>query len=171
MCDNPNEKTTDLKSTAEQISDKAKQPNKSCLIFKFFSIINTFLYNLHLYNTKGEALFKLAAFFISWYVGVCLQSVPVSYFLFSASIIMEYAIKLVTTHKFVPKILPLILVMSNVVICAVSAGQTFHKIDVVSGQECWERITMIIIFADTLCALIFEPPESSKIESNIAKRG
>ena len=77
-----------------------------------------FIYNMHLYDSKGEALFKAFLITISWVGGVNMVTLPdkitvsiaASLFLFSAALIMEYAVRLVVTEKIATRILPFVIV-------------------------------------------------------------
>ena len=153
------------------MSDKKHNHNETRLT-KIINKTVYIIYHIHLYDTKGEALFKIIAFLISWYVGVFLQSSTASYFLFSISIITEYAIKLVTANRFVPKIWPLFLVIINVIVLVISSGLFYKKEgNALQIQESLEIVTVSIILIDAMAMLIIEPPQSNRIECNIASRG
>lgn len=175
MCENQNQTvnaTLQKNAGEETTSVRATSSETDNWFMKILWAIFGFIFSVHLYNSKGEALFKLVALLVSWIVGVLLQSTTVAYYLFSISIIMEYAVQLVFAHRFVTKILPLILVVSNVIVFAIASGRLYlQKEDAIQIQVILEIIAVSFIFADTLATLIFEPPESSRVESNIARRG
>lgn len=127
-----------------------------------------YLYMLHLYNSKAEALFKAGVISVSWVGGFWSEVSATAYYLFSIAIIMEYVVQLVTAEKFVPKILPLILILNNVVVFLTATGQLLsQKKDAYSFQYVLEIITMIVIWVDMLTMVLIEQPDECKIETSL----
>ena len=126
------------------------------------------IYRLHLYTTKSEALFKAGALLISWFGGVWHQTTSAAYYLFSIAIIMEYAIQLIQAKKFIPKLLPAILVISNLVVWGFATGQLIQNTATTfKFQFAFEVITIFVIGIDAVLTLLIEPPEECKIETNL----
>lgn len=122
---------------------------------------------LHLYDLKGESLFKSIGLWISWGGGVYNQNFASAYFLFSSAIIMEYAVQLVLARKILPKILPLILVLSNSAIFVLSCIQLINKIESTNSIQFFIELgSLIVITFDTILVLILESP--NHIEANIS---
>lgn len=139
---------------------------------KILHTVSYHIYLLHLYTSKGEALFKAAILGVSWGGGVYLQKTVAAYYFFSISIIMEYAIQLIKAKEFFPKLLPLILVVSNIIVFIFSSSKLAnHESSPGTFQYYIELITIIIVGADALITLIIEPPEECKIEANIRTSG
>ncbi len=141
---------------------------------KYSNTILTVIYNLHLYSTKGEALFKACALLISWGVGVWKQDATVAYFLFSMSIVVEYAIQLIRSKKgdYLQRVFPFILVISNSIVYIFSLSQMSHNINTISGfEEVLAIITVTIISFDMLCTLLLDVPEKCTAEAKISQLG
>ena len=147
------------------MSKKQKQENFSN-INKFFCKIADCINMLHLYTTKGEALFKSVVITISWAGGVYNQDTPIAYYLFSISIIMEYVIQLVQAKKFFPKFLPILLVVSNIAVFILSTVQILHGDGNFNWQITIEILTIIIIAADAIVTLLIEP-SNNNIETSL----
>ena len=122
----------------------------------------------HLYTTKGEALFKAAALLLSYFGGVWHQNTPVAYYLFSFAIIMEYSVQLIRAKRFIPKVLPCFLTVSNLVVLGFSFGQILQAGNPTSTQNRVEIITLCVIGIDAIATILFEQPEKFMIESNIS---
>ena len=77
--------------------------------------------SIHLYQSKGESCFKIAAISFSWRWSVFMEEIPcqitremgIALHLFSLALIMEYIMRLIGTKKFIPKILPGLLCVFN----------------------------------------------------------
>lgn len=136
-----------------------------------------FVYDIHLYDTKGEALFKAFIIAFSWIGAVYMDSLPdeisvliaANLFLFSASLVMEYAMKLVTTENIVPRILPSVIVITSG-LCAVAAFSELLGKSFCIQWECIYKITavltMIIVFDVAIQAVSNYVPKQ-KIEENL----
>ena len=124
----------------------------------------------HLYTTKSEALFKAFQITVSWVGGLGTTPGPTAYYLFSLSIIMEYAVQLVLARKIIPKALPFILTFSNIVValCAFSQLVT-HQEATFPFQFYIEISTLIIIWTDATTILLIENPDEYDIENDIQK--
>lgn len=134
--------------------------------------IGEYIYRLHLYTSKGEALFKAIVLALSWFGGVYHQKSAVAYYIFSISIIMEYAVQLVRAKKFLPKLLPIILITSNAITFVYAAGKLLNETDVIHNfQVIVEQATIFIIGFDAFLTLLIEPPESSKVENTVSQHG
>lgn len=131
-----------------------------------------YLYKSHLYTSKGEALFKAFILSISWVGGFWSNISATAYYLFSIAIIMEYAVQLITAEKFVPKILPFVLIMCNAIVALTSTGQLFnHATETFPFQYIIEIVTMAIIWIDTITILMIEKPEECQIEDSLSRCG
>lgn len=148
------------------MSKKKEHKKKKCNIKNFLDKIVICINTFHLYTTKSEALFKAAIIAISWSGGVWKQDTPLAYYLFSISIIMEYAIQLVKAKKIIPKLLPIVLIISNLVVLVLSTNQILYNSDTYDFQYWIELITIIIIGADAIITLLIEPP-GDKIEASL----
>jgi len=138
------------------------------IIKKVLNFIVYQIYRLHLYDSKGEAFLKAFIITLSWKIGVVYHIDVVAYFLFSMAIIMEYIVQLLCARELIPKILPLILVISNAFIAIVTSSQDGF---VYPLYKYIEAITIAIIVIDAVVMIILEPPESQRIESTISKCG
>lgn len=131
-----------------------------------------YLYLSHLYNSKGEALFKAAVISISWVGGFYSKVSSTAYYLFSIAIVMEYAVQLVSAKEFAPKAVPAVLVLSNVAVFIVATGQLINRAsDTFVFQYVVEIGTMIVIWIDTISSLLIEQPEECKIETTLGQCG
>ncbi len=131
-----------------------------------------FIFKLHLYTSKGEALFKATVLAVSWGGGVWHQNTAAAYYLFSISIIMEYAIQLVRAKQFIPKLLPMFLIVSDIIVLVIATGQVIQRdTGIYPFQFYVEVVTLAVIGIDAVMTLLIEPPESYKIEANISGRG
>lgn len=131
-----------------------------------------YIYSAHLYNSKAEALFKAVAISVSWVGGFWNAASTTAYYLFSMAIIMEYAVQVVTTKKIVPKILPFLLIMSNLAVFLASTGQLLNaKSGIFEFQYGIEIFTMVIIWIDTMLTVLVEPPAEGKVETSLSQRG
>lgn len=143
--------------------------------------IKTWLWHLiddsHLYKNKGEALFKSIVIGASWGGALLFNNNPdmntevcAAFYFFSLSIIMEYAVALVNAKKFVKKILPLFLVLTNCFVFIVSliliCGKTINGITYDTLFEI-TKYPIIIIIIDMILTLIIEPPEDTYTENNL----
>lgn len=124
-------------------------------------------YSLHLYPTKGEAFAKAILITISWIGGVHSANPLVAscFFLFSLSIVMEYCVKLVTSEKLIPKILPFILIGLNLLVCFFSFKDLFSvttDVSFLSTKNIVLKVTLGILWADTFAMLLIEEPATPK---------
>ena len=139
---------------------------------KSFSEFVRIIYELHLYESKGESLFKTFAFAISWGVGLYWQSLPVSYYLFSITIIMEFLFKLICQKKFLPKVLPFLFVISNLFVFILSTIEILGNSSKIHTIEFTiELIACILVSVDMALTLLIETPEDAKIESTVSRCG
>ena len=131
-----------------------------------------YFYKCHLYTSKAEALFKACIISVSW-VGAFWNDVnATAYYLFSIAIIMEYAVQLIKSEEFIPKILPCILTISNVFVALISSGQLFSNETETYWIQCRiEMITMLIVWLDTVIILLIEKPKEYKIEDALGQCG
>lgn len=140
-----------------------------------------YLYKSHLYTSKAEALFKASILSISWVGGFWSDSwvgefwgniSATAYYLFSIAIIMEYAVQLIIAEKFVPKILPLVLIICNIIVALTSTGQLFnHATETFLFQYIIEIVTMVIIWIDAIIILMIEKPKECQIEDSLSRCG
>ena len=131
-----------------------------------------YLYRSHLYQSKGEALFKAFILSLSWVGGFWRDTSVTAYYLFSIAIIMEYAVQLITAKKFTPKILPFILIFSNALVALASSGQLFNgATETFRFQYIVEVATMVIVWIDAISTLMIEKPEECKIEDSLSRCG
>lgn len=131
-----------------------------------------YIYELHLYTSKGEALFKAIALAVSWGGGVWHQDTAAAYYLFSIAIIMEYAVQLIRAKRFMPKVLPIILIISNAFVLVFSTGQVIQQETLTYPFQFYvEVVTIILIGLDALIILLVEPPDECKIETQLSTRG
>lgn len=126
----------------------------------------------HLYNSKGEALFKAAVLSISWVGGFCSTVSATAYYLFSIAIIMEYVVQLVVAKEIAPKLLPITLVLSNLAVFLAATGQLLSgKNETFSFQYVIEIITMFFIWIDAISTVLIEQPDECKIEASLSQCG
>ncbi|MCM1235693.1 MAG: hypothetical protein NC489_36830 [Ruminococcus flavefaciens] len=131
-----------------------------------------YIYELHLYTSKGEALFKAIALAVSWGGGVWKQDTAAAYYLFSIAIIMEYAVQLIRANRFMPKVLPMILIVSNALVLAFSTGQVIQQeTEVFPFQFYVEIVTIALVGLDALITLLIEPPDECRIETKLSTCG
>lgn len=131
-----------------------------------------YLYKSHLYTSKAEALFKAFILSVSWVGGFWSNISATAYYLFSIAIIMEYAVQLITAEKFVPKILPFVLILCNIIVALTSTGQLFnHTTETFLFQYIIEIVTMVIIWIDTITIVMIEKPEECQIEDSLSQCG
>jgi len=126
------------------------------------------IYQMHLYDTSGEAAFKGAGLIITWcgtfliYMinGDIIEQDVILYF--AMSIVLEYAVQFVSErNKAKPKqILPGVLTISNLIIyvsALLQMKEPFKKVIVVEfvyfAQLFVSFITMVIIFFDVLTTI------------------
>lgn len=152
-----------------------KQKDKENRIVKIeraYTFWNNF-YALHLYPSKGEAFSKAALITVSFVGGVYAANPLVAscFLLFSLSIVMEYCIKLITSKEIIPKILPFILIILNLIVFFFSSADLFKSATSVSHQPLKNIIlfvTLGIIWLDSFAMLLFERPDiPNPIESNL----
>lgn len=131
-----------------------------------------YIYELHLYSSKGEALFKAIALAVSWGGGVWHQDTAAAYYLFSIAIIMEYVVQLIKAKRFVPKVLPIILIISNTIVLVFATGQVIQQESMTFPFQFYvEVVTIILIGFDAMIMLLIEPPDECKIETNLSTCG
>ena len=136
-----------------------------------------FLYDMHLYKTKGEGLFKAAVISFSWVGGVHLKQLPstisisiaTSLFLFSVAIIMEYAVGIVRAEKIAAKIFPIIIVIISFFISFVTFGNLTNRPFSVELSLLYAGtiVLQVIIWLDVLIYLLIGKPRVKGIEENL----
>lgn len=152
------------------MSGRKSNPNKG----KFWSNFQS----IHIYNTKAESIFKSVIITISWIGGVYLSEEPemitkeigAMFYLFALALIMEYLLKLITSKKIIPKVIPFCLCASNTLTVlwtsAIFFGKPFPYI-----QYChlyWISIISLgIIWFDVITMILIEPSEEAKIENTL----
>lgn len=143
--------------------------------------IKTWLWHViddsHLYKSKGEALFKSIAIGASWGGALFFNhnqdmntEVCAAFYFFSLSIIMEYAVGLVSTKKFIKKLWPLLLVLTNAFVFIISIILLSGRPIVWITYDTLFKITkypIIIVIVDMILTLIIEPPEDTYTENNL----
>lgn len=139
------------------------------------------IYNMHLYDTKGEALFKAFLITISWVGGVNMVTLPdnititlaASLFLFSAALIMEYAVKLVVTEKIVARILPLVIVGVSGICVIATFGMLVDKPLKLDLQDVYNMtiFPQWVIWFDVVVQLMINKPSDKKIETILKEVG
>ena len=133
------------------------------------------IYDLHLYDIKGEGLFKTILITFSWVGGVKMNSlegnitvsVATNLFLFSIALIMEYAVKLVMTETFLTKLLPSLIIFLNC-ICVIATFAELVDKSFGIKFECLYNMTIasqVIIWVDVIAQLIIPQPVGQKIET------
>lgn len=143
--------------------ERKKKPEKLEKAYKFWKGF----YLLHLYPTKGEALAKAALITVSCIGGVYSANPLVAscFLLFSLSIVMEYCVKLVTSESLIPKILPLILIGLNLLVCFFSFKDLFAattSVSFLTYKNIILAVTLGILWADTFAMLLIEEPATPK---------
>ena len=142
---------------------------------KFWKIIH----DMHLYDIKGEGLFKAILITFSWIGGVNMETLPetisvsiaTSLFLFSAALIMEYTIRLVVTEKVATKILPLIVVGISFVCGSATFGELVNRPLKIVLEYLYNMtiIPQCIIWFDVILQLMLNKPNDKKIETILKK--
>lgn len=136
-----------------------------------------FISDMHLYDTRMEALFKVAVIVVSWYGGVQMAKQPdetfapvaASLFLFSLSLIMEYAVRLVVKKKIATRILPFLIFALSLYCAAVafgkmtenSAGPNLTKLYGIAG------IPLILICVDVAVYVLLGDNKTVPIETKL----
>lgn len=136
-----------------------------------------FIHDMHLYDTRVEALFKVAVLALSWYGGVQMTektadiSVPVaaSLFLFSLSLIMEYTVRLVVTKRVATRILPFLIFAVSLYCAATAFGKMTEN---AAGPDLMRlyKITgfpLIIICVDVAVHVLIEDTKTVPIETKL----
>lgn len=122
------------------------------------------LYDMHLYPTKGEALFKTFAIAISWVGGIYVHSTvgADALYLYSIAIIMEYAVQLTRNDTvFRQKFLPGILVVINFITAIFTTGELLGKVPPEAIRDALvvaATISLAIIFVDTMVMVFAKTP-------------
>lgn len=129
--------------------------------------------SLHLYNHKAVSLFKTLMLGVTWFGGVYRQETPAAFYLFSMAILAEYAIQLVAAKKFIPKILPTVLVVANSLVVLFTLNSLIiHETATrswLSGICCG---TVIVVAVDAVFTILIEPPPPPPhIEHRLANSG
>ena len=130
--------------------------------------------NIHLYQTKAEALLKALLITISWIGGIPHPSasniftteIASAFYLFSLALIMEYIVKLVTVKKFLPKLFPFIIVGLSIIILILSTSILLDKpFNKVTHDFLWfgTIIPQIFIWFDTITMILIEVPSTDTI--------
>lgn len=149
--------------------DKEKKDNNIEKAYAFWAGF----YELHLYPSKGESFAKAILITVSCIGGVYVANPLVAscFLLFSLSIVMEYCVKLITSHKLIPKILPGVLIVLNLLVFFFSFADLFKEAATISHESFKYVVLAIslgIIWTDTVAALLFEKPDDpNSIESKL----
>lgn len=127
-----------------------------------------FLYDMHLYEKKGEGFFKAFIITFSWVGGVHLKSLPneittplaTSFFLFSIAIIMEYTVRFVTTKEIAKKILPLFILGISFWVSLVAFGELTNHPFSVAVDTLYKGLIVpqFIIWFDVIIHVMIEKP-------------
>lgn len=136
--------------------------------------------DLHIYDSKAEALFKAVIISITWLgvttpnedINEITNTFYISIYLFSLALVMEYTIKLITAPNFLSKILPLGLMAVNVFSVIASTAFIIERpIECVEYMHLFRgtKISLGIIWFDVLAMLIIERPPAEKLENNLGK--
>lgn len=134
--------------------------------------------SIHLYSTKGEALFKIAAITFSWRWSVFVEKIPseitremgIALHLFSLALIMEYVMKLISSSRIIPKIFPLFLCFFNLYVFITAAFIVNGTVSVYSKYTSLYNLTyasMVILWLDLAIQLLFEKADVS-IENKLS---
>lgn len=137
-----------------------------------------FIYDMHLYEGKGEGVFKAFIISFSWIGGVHMASIPTditiniaaSLFLFSIALIMEYLISLIFTDKNSTRIFPFLIVVISSIISFITFGQLADRPFNVSLDILYigTIIPQLIIWFDVITYLWLGNPYGCKaIESTL----
>lgn len=131
------------------------------------------IYESHLYKSKGVSVFKTTVLGLTLFGGVYRQETPVAIYMFSLTILAEYAVQLVLANKFLLKLLPILLTAGNLASFIFSFGQIARRCDLVAP---WQKTvalgTFAVVFADMLLILLIEPPTPPpKVENRLAACG
>ena len=136
-----------------------------------------FISDMHLYDTKGEALFKAILISFSWGGGVHMInptneitiSIAANIFLFSIALIMEYAVQLVTTEKIATRIIPFLIVGISVIcafltFCHLVENPFDININFIYNATI---VTQIVIWLDVCIQLLIDKTSKIQIETNL----
>lgn len=122
------------------------------------------LYDMHLYPTKGEAMFKTLVIAISWVGGIHVHETvgADALYLYSIAIIMEYAVQLTRNDTvFRQKILPGTLVIINSITAIIATGELLGKAPTDVFRDWLIATTLIslaIIAIDTIIMIFAKTP-------------
>lgn len=140
---------------------------------RFWQFIN----DMHLYDTKGEALFKAVIISFSWGGGVHMLEMPdeisvsiaASIFLFSVALIMEYAVRLVITEKIATRILPFLIVGISIVCAFLTFCELVEKPFSIEWNCMYEAtiVAQIVIWLDVCTQLLISKSNDKQIEAKL----
>lgn len=141
-------------------------------ILKIIDAFWYFIYDLHLYETKQEGLFKAIIVSISWYGGVNISeniegiklnnTVASTLYLFALAMIMECAIPWLSAKRFVKKIVPTLIVIPSIFVFVICSAQLLNRPSINIPFTLLYNLTVfiqIVIWFDVLCQIMIEPPE------------
>lgn len=136
-----------------------------------------FISDMHLYDTKGEALFKAIIISFSWGGGVHMMSLPdkitisiaANIFLFSAALIMEYAVQLVTTEKIATRIIPFFVVGISIVCAFLTFCELVEKPFLVDIKCVYNAtiVAQVVIWLDVCVHLMIGKANRKQIETRL----
>lgn len=141
-------------------------------ILKIIDVFWCFIYDLHLYETKQEGLFKAIIISISWYGGVNISEsiegvefdniVASTLYLFALAMIMECAIPWLSAKRFVKKIVPTLIVIPSIFVFVICSAQLLNRPSKNIPFTLLYNLTVfiqIVIWFDVLCQIMIEPPK------------
>ena len=142
------------------------------------------LFQLHLYPTKAEALFKAIIITITLLgsgIRIGIDEVPllsnenvIPFYMLSLAFIMEYIIRLITVKNIVSKIFPFAIIALNIVVFLISTFVLLNNelAEVGYNHLLWAIIiSMIIIWFDVIIMLLIEPPKVFCVENDLKGLG
>ncbi|MBD5452856.1 MAG: hypothetical protein HDR30_00820 [Lachnospiraceae bacterium] len=139
------------------------------------------VYEMHLYPTKVEGLFKAFIITISWVGGIYFvqpegaisSETATGVYLFSLALIMEYVVPLVVCKKNVKKLLPFVIVFISIIV-AVSAFSIIvqHPIKgvVFDVLKIGTIIPQVIIWIDVILQLWIDSPKGGVVKAGTQLR-
>lgn len=149
-------------------------------LHKLYHIIN----DMHLYTSKGEALFKASIITISWVGGVNFSSIPEpiphnigsAFYLFSLALIMEYIIQLITTKKIWNRLFVFAIIFCSIALLILSSSIMLDKPLKIVSNDSLANLSIIpqaCIWLDVITMLLIEPPvtKNTPIESTLKDCG
>lgn len=126
------------------------------------------LYQLHMYTSKGEAFFKAGCITVAFAGAFWSKASAAAYYLFSISIVMEYLMMVINSKKFLPKLVPFTLVCCNLIVLFWTIGPLLNGTDVVyKFQFKIEAFTIIAAWIDVASTVFLEKPDIDNIEKRL----